>query len=92
MAVETATLDAAGETTSGVLVDKGQALMINVAGTFVATWKIQFQGAGDSAYRDMGITYDAPATKYFEKAPVRGHWRVNMSARTSGSARATLYS
>jgi hypothetical protein len=92
MAVENADLDAAGETTSAVLVDKGQPLMINVSGTFVATWKIQFQASSDTGYRDVGISYQGPQTKYFEKAPVRGHWRVTMSARTSGAASVTLYS
>jgi hypothetical protein len=90
MAVENSTLGAAGATTTAILVDKGQEFMFNVSGTFVGTWKLQLKSAGDTAYRDLGKSYTIPKTKA-GKSPVRGHYRITMSAYTSGAAVATLY-
>jgi hypothetical protein len=90
MAVESANLASAGATTSGILVDKGQDFMFSVAGTFVGTWKLQFKAEGENGYSDVGRSYTTQEFKSGTSA-VRGHYRITMSAYTSGTAEAKLY-
>ena len=90
MAVISAALDSAGETTSAVVVDRGQMFMFSVSGTFVATWNVQFKAQGESAFTNLGKDYTTQETKTGVSA-VRGSYRITMSARTSGAADVKLY-
>ena len=90
MSVSNTSLKTAGDATSSVQVEKGQIFMFSVTGTFVGTWTLQFMGEGD-IFRDIGASYTVPKSKQ-GISPLRGSYKISMSAHTSGAAIATIYS
>ncbi len=72
------------------MVEKGEVFMFNVGGTFVGTWSLQFKAVGDS-FRNIGKAYTSGKSKE-GVSPLRGEYRIGMSAWTSGAAVATIYS
>ncbi len=90
MPVVNSNLITSSAATASVTVEKGQAFMFNVGGTFVGTWSLQFKAVGDS-FRTIGKAYTVGKAKE-GISPLRGDYRIQMSAYTSGTAVATIYS
>lgn len=90
MPVISDSLITSSQSTAAIFVDKGQAFMFNVGGTFVATWSLQFKAEGDE-FRTIGKAYTVGKSKA-GKSPLRGEYRITMSAYTSGTVVASLFS
>ncbi len=91
MPAVTSNLATSSAATASVKVEKGQDFMFNVGGTFVGTWSLQFQADGDSTFRNIGKDYTSGKSKS-GKSPLRGDYRIQMSAYTSGTVVASLFS
>ncbi len=90
MSVVNSSLSTSSAATASIKVEKGQEFMFNVGGTFVGTWHLEFKAAGDS-FRQIGKSYTVGKNKA-GRSPLRGDYRIQMSAWTSGAAVSSLWS
>ncbi len=91
MAVVSSNLASSSAATASVKVEKGQTFMFNVGGTFVGTWSLQFKADGEAGYINIGKNYTSGKSKS-GPSPLRGDYRIQMSAYTSGTVIASLWS
>ncbi len=91
MPVVSSNLASSSAATASVKVEKGQTFMFNVGGTFVGTWSLQFKADGQATWKNIGKDYTSGKSKSGD-SPLRGDYRIQMSAYTSGTAVASIFS